>query len=86
MATVSNEEFEKYTALIVRILFPDEHSLSKTLWRVSSGSRSKAMDISRKVLKHYDFVKDISDEDFEAMFDNACADANGGVEVEWDKE
>ncbi len=86
MATLSSDELEKYTQLMVRVLFPDEYTFSKVIWRMSSGSRSKAISVSRKVLKHYDFIHDVSDEDFEYMFDNACADVNGGVEVEWDSE
>ena len=80
---MTEEELEKYINLIGKVLFPDAYSFSKVLWRMSSGSRNKAISIAKKVLKHYKFPSNMTDEDFEYMFDMACADVNDGIEVEW---
>lgn len=85
-STLSNQQFEKCTKLLGRILFPDDCSFSKVLWRMSSGSRSKAIIIARSTLKHYNFPNEMSNQDFEEIFDQACANVNGGLEVEWNAE
>lgn len=74
---------EKIEEMMGKILFPDEWSFSKVLWRLSSGSRSEAIKVARKVLKHYDFHKGLTDDEFGEIFDCVCADVNDGFEVEW---
>lgn len=86
MTTLTDQQMERYTKLLGRVLFPDEWSFSKVLWRMSSGSRSKAIKIAKNVLKHYDFPSEMTAEEFEEMFDQACADVNDGIEVEWLEE
>lgn len=85
---LTDEQIESYTKKLGRILFSDESSFSKVLWRMSSGSRSKAIKIARNLLKHYDFPVEMTEEEFEEMFDRACADApgNDGIDVEWLEE
>ena len=84
--TLTDKQFNECTKLLVRILFPDDWSFSKVMWRMSSGSRSKALEIAKNTLKHYSFPKDMSEQDFADVFDQACADVNGGLEVEWNSE
>ena len=76
--SVFNDNIKIFSSIIL----PEEHSFYKVLWRVSNGSRSKAMEIAKKVLKGYNLPESFT-EDFENIFDAACADANGGIEVEW---
>jgi hypothetical protein len=86
LETLTTEEIEKYSDLLRRIMFPDEWTFSKVLWRMSSGSRTKAITITRKYLKHYNFPNEMNDDDFNACFDIACADVNDGFDVEWAHE
>lgn len=86
MTTLTDKQMERYTKLLGRVLFPDDWSFDKVLWRMSSGSRSQAIKIARNILKHYEFPPEMTDEEFEEMFDQACADVNDGFEVEWLEE
>ncbi|PPD55548.1 MAG: hypothetical protein CTY12_00800 [Methylotenera sp.] len=86
MTTLTDQQMERYTKLLGRVLFPDEWSFSKVLWRMSRGSRSAGIKIARNFLKHYDFPSEMTTEEFEEMFDQACADVNDGIEVEWLEE
>jgi len=51
------------------------------MWRMSSGTRSKAFDIANQMVARYGY-EPMSIEDF----DDACAEITGGCEVEWDNE
>lgn len=54
--------------------------LTKTLWRMSQGSMSKAYAIIRSSAPHYGMKpEEIQDHHIEW----ALAEMNGGVEVEW---
>lgn len=83
---LTDEQFKECTDLLVRILFPNDWCFSKVMWRMSGGSRSKALNIAKETLKHYSFPQDMSEQDFADVFDQACADVNGGLEMEWETE
>ena len=66
---------------ICKMLFENEYAnFSKVMWRMSSGSRSKAFDMANQIVARYGY-EPMSIEDF----DDACAEITGGVEVEWDE-
>ena len=63
----------------VRMLFENgETDFSKVMWRMSSGSRSRAFDLAQRIMAFkYSLILD------EITFDCACAEITGGCEVEW---
>jgi hypothetical protein len=56
-----------------------EPYFSKSLWRMSNGSRSKAFEIIRDVAKHYAPDEVYTDFDLDCIL----GEMNGGIEVEW---
>jgi len=79
---------EKYPDLDIRItkickmIFEDGYTdLAKVMWRMSSGSRTRAYELAIKMVQRYGYDT-LSIEDF----DDACAEITGGIEVEWDNE
>ena len=67
---------------ICKMLFEDGYTdFAKVMWRMSGGSRTRAYELAIKLVQRYGYDT-LSIEDF----DDACAEINDGIEVEWDKE
>jgi hypothetical protein len=72
------DEENRMNILVNKMLFDTgETAFSKTMWRMSQGSRMKAFDLSQKIVNHWGYELSIED------FDQACANITGGCEVEW---
>jgi hypothetical protein len=64
----------------------DRENPIKSLLRISKGSRSKALELSKDIMtKHYG-VDESEAKDIEHVFDHVIAAATGGTEYEWDSE
>lgn len=80
----TEEQFDKMVQRLMNILFEgNEENFVKVLWRMSCGSRARALEIAQGAIHHYKGFQDISPADFSDMFDHACANITGGCEVEW---
>ena len=72
-----NEE-KRLDVLTHKILFDNgETDFSKSMWRMSSGSRQKAFELAQRIGAHWGYIISIDD------FDWACAMITDGCEVEW---
>lgn len=74
----TDEEFDNLVIKFYKIVFPNgDIDFTKSLWRLSQGCREHAIYVLKTLGYQYNiYVDDI-------LFDNVCALANGGVEVEW---
>ena len=72
-----NEE-KRLDVLTHKILFDNgETDFSKSMWRMSHGSRQKAFELAQRIGAHWGYIISIED------FDWACAMITDGCEVEW---
>lgn len=58
-----------------------EPYFTKSLWRMTEGSRSRAFDIIRKTAAHY-----TKEEYTDFELDCILGEMNGGYEIEWEKD
>jgi hypothetical protein len=65
--------------LILKVMFNDGNDM-RSIWRLSQGSYTKAWQITKGVLSKYKGGSTVSIDDF----DEACAEANDGCEMEWE--
>jgi hypothetical protein len=65
---------------ILAVMFQNGPRDLITLWRMTRGSRSKAFQLVVEYCQHWGFTPD------EFSIDEALAELNGGLEVEWESE
>lgn len=58
----------------------------RALFRLSNGSRSRALEIVKKLVPHYTTRPITDPKEFELDFDIVCAELVDGTEVEWPSE
>ncbi|MGZ8924605.1 MAG: hypothetical protein ACXW2E_01855 [Nitrososphaeraceae archaeon] len=77
--SLSEKDFDKLVQRTYKVCFRNSDTdFEKVLWRMSQGCRREALHILKSVAAAYNIHLT------EELFDHVVAEANDGIEVEWD--